>query len=69
MEQSQGRVVVNRVRDGEEVASAVILYPDGVIDEKLPGGPKLEPDWALQNPRDYLYVVEKGVSKALKAGG
>ena len=62
-----GRVVVIRVRDGEEVASAVIPYPDGVIDEKLPGGPKLEPDWALQNPRDYLLVVEKGVPKVLKA--
>ncbi len=62
-----GRVVVIRVRDGEETSAAVIPYPDGVIDEKLPGGPRLEPDWALQNPRDYLYVVEKGVPKALKA--
>jgi len=62
-----GRVVVIRVRDGAEVASTVIPYPDGVIDEKLPGGPRLEPDWALQNPRDYLLVVEKGVPKALKA--
>jgi L-ribulokinase len=62
-----GRVVVIRVRDGEEAASAVVPYPDGVIDEKLPGGPRLEPDWALQNPRDYLLVVEKGVPKALKA--
>ncbi|MFB3923420.1 MAG: ribulokinase [Terriglobia bacterium] len=62
-----GRAVVIRVRDGEEVASAVVPYPDGVIDERLPGGPKLEPDWALQNPRDYLLVVEKGVPKVLKA--
>ena len=62
-----GRVVVIRVRDGEEVASSVIPYPDGVIDEKLPGGPRLEPDWALQNPRDYLLVAEKGVPKALRA--
>jgi L-ribulokinase len=62
-----GRVVVVRVRDGEEVVSTVIPYPDGVIDERLPGGRKLEPDWALQNPRDYLLVVEKGVPKALKA--
>ena len=62
-----GRVVVIRVRDGEEAASAVIPYPDGVMDEKLPGGLRLEPDWALQNPRDYLRVVEKGVPKALKA--
>jgi len=62
-----GRVVVIRVRDGVEFASAVIPYPDGVIDERLPSGPKLEHDWALQNPRDYILVVEKGVPKALKA--
>jgi L-ribulokinase len=62
-----GRVVVIRIRNGEEIASAVIPYPDGVIDERLPGGPRLEPDWALQNPRDYLLVAEKGVPKALKA--
>jgi L-ribulokinase len=62
-----GRVVVIRVRDGEEIASVIVPYPDGVIDEKLPGGPKLEHDWALQNPRDYLLVVEKGVPRALKA--
>jgi L-ribulokinase len=62
-----GRVVLIRVRDGGEVAAAVVAYPDGVIDEKLPGGPKLEHDWALQNPRDYLLVLEKGVPKVLKA--
>lgn len=64
-----GRVVVVRARNGEIVASIVVGYPDGVIDERLPGGPKLEPDWALQNPHDYLLVVEKGVPKALKAAG
>jgi L-ribulokinase len=62
-----GRAVVIRIRNGEEAGSAVIPYPDGVIDEKLPGGPRLEPDWALQNPRDYLTVLEKSVPKALKA--
>jgi L-ribulokinase len=64
-----GRVVVIRVRDGEEIGATVVPYPDGVIDEKLPGGPKLEADWALQNPGDYLIAVEKGVPKALKAAG
>ena len=64
-----GRVVVVRARNGEEVGSAVVAYPDGVIDEKLPGGPRLEPDWALQNPRDYFLVIEKGIPRALKAAG
>jgi L-ribulokinase len=61
-----GRVVVVRVRDGEEMAAVVIPYPDGVFDEKLPGGPRLEPDSALQNPHDYHLVLETGVPKALK---
>lgn len=61
-----GRVAVVRVRDGQEVANSVVPYPDGVIDQKLPAGPKLPPDWALQNPRDYLLVVEKGIPQALK---
>ncbi len=64
-----GRVVVVRARNGEIVDSVVVAYPDGVIDERLPGGPRLEPDWALQNPKDYLLVVEKGVPKALKSAG
>ena len=61
-----GRAVVVRVRDGKLLSSSVVPYPDGVIDERLPGGPKLEPDWALQNPLDYLHVLEKAVPKALK---
>jgi L-ribulokinase len=64
-----GRAAVVRVSNGELVSSVIIPYPDGVIDAKLPGGPRLEHDWALQNPRDYLLVVEKGVPKALKAAG
>lgn len=64
-----GRVVVARVRDGQEVAATIVPYPDGVLDERLPGGPRLERDWALQNPADYLLVVEKGVPRALRAAG
>ncbi|HEX5483508.1 MAG TPA: ribulokinase, partial [Terriglobia bacterium] len=64
-----GRVVVVRVRDGQELAAAIVPYPDGVLDEKLPGGPRLGRDWALQNPADYLRVVEKGVARALKTAG
>ena len=61
-----GRAVVVRVRDGKLMSSALVPYPDGVIDERVPGGPKLEPDWALQNPLDYFYVLEKAIPKALK---
>lgn len=64
-----GRAVVVRVRDGHEAGAAIVAYPDGVLDERLPGGPQLGPDWALQNPRDYLLVVEKAIPKALKSAG
>jgi L-ribulokinase len=64
-----GRVVVVRVANGEMLSSVIVPYPDGVIDSKLPDGVELEHDWALQNPRDYLRVVGKGVPKALKASG
>lgn len=64
-----GRAAVIRVANGELASSVIVPYPDSVIDSKLPGGPKLEQDWALQNPRDYLLVVEKGIPKALKSAG
>src|SRR5574337_347638 len=64
-----GRAAVVRVANGELVSSVIVPYPDRVIDVRLPGGPKLAHDWALQNPRDYLLVVEKGVPKALRAAG
>lgn len=38
-------------------------------DEKLPGGGKLEPDWALQDPRDYLTILPRAVPKALREAG
>ncbi|HTV56579.1 MAG TPA: ribulokinase [Terriglobia bacterium] len=64
-----GRAIVVRVRDGLEAGAAIVAYPDGVLDERLPGGRQLEPDWALQNPRDYLLVVEKALPKALRSAG
>lgn len=61
------RAVLVRVEDGEEVASAVHHYADGVIDERLPGtNIELEPDWALQNPADYLEAVNKTIPCIIK---
>jgi L-ribulokinase len=49
------RAVLVDVASGRELASAVHRYPSGVIDERLPGdGAVLPPDWALQDPDDYL---------------
>lgn len=65
-----GRAVVVRVRDGKELASAVSAYPDGVIDQQLPGSKvRLGEEWALQNPNDYLHVFKTAVPQAIKKSG
>ncbi|WP_119065113.1 ribulokinase [Aggregatilinea lenta] len=65
-----GRAVVVRVSDGAELGSAVHKYADGVIDEHLPGSDKpLPPEWALQNPDDYIAVFKNAVPAAVKAAG
>jgi len=61
-----GRVLLVEVVTGNEVATHVVPYADGVIDDVLPGtGRKLETDWALQNPDDYLDVIRQGIPKVL----
>ena len=65
-----GRAVLVDVADGREVATAVHRYVNGVIDEKLPGtNIRLEPDWALQDPNDYLEVFKQTVPAVLKESG
>jgi L-ribulokinase len=65
-----GRAVLVEVDTGKEVATAVTPYRDGVIDEYLPGtNIKLEDDWALQNPDDYLDVLFTAVPKVIKDSG
>jgi len=64
------RAVLVRVKDGEEVANAVHTYADGVIDERLPGtNIELEPDWALQNPADYIEAIKKTIPQVLREAG
>ena len=65
-----GRAVVVRVSDGVEFGSAVYAYQDGVVDARLPGtGQRLPPDWALQNPADWLGVLTSAVPEALRVSG
>ncbi|GMV99346.1 MAG: ribulokinase [Candidatus Hydrogenedentota bacterium] len=65
-----GRALLVALDNGEEIAQAVTPYPHGVIDDVLPStGKKLEPDWALQDPRDYLHVIETTVPKVLADSG
>ncbi len=61
------RTVLVDLADGREVAAAVYPYSDGVIDERLPGSDvRLEPDWALQNPIDYVTAVTDTVPRVLQ---
>ena len=65
-----GRAVIVDVSNGKEMATAVHEYSNGVIDENLPGtNIRLEPDWALQDPNDYLEVFKQTIPAVLKASG
>jgi len=65
------RALLVDLETGEEVGEATSNYPHGVLDERLPvpAGPRLGPDWFLQDPRDYLRALERVVPAALKAAG
>jgi L-ribulokinase len=65
-----GRALLVDVATGEEVATSVHPYSNGVIDEKLPdSGVRLDPDWALQDPNDYIAVFKTAVPAVLRSGG
>lgn len=65
-----GRALLVDIATGEEVATHVTPYRHGVIDEALPGnGLKLEPDWALQHPEDYMEVLRQSVPAVLREAG
>ena len=64
-----GRAVLVEVASGKEVATSVYSYQNGVIDEKLPIPGKtirLEPDWALQDPEDYIRTFQHTIPDVLK---
>ena len=64
-----GRAVLVEVATGREVATSVYTYENRVIDEFLPveGDPvRLEPEWALQDPQDYLRTFQNTIPAVLK---
>ncbi len=64
------RAVLVDVATGKTVATAVHPYADGVIDETLPAGDRpLPPDWALQNPADWLAALETTIPAVLAESG
>jgi L-ribulokinase len=67
-----GRATLVDVADGRELATHVYPYSHGVIDEALPLDDRtvrLEPDWALQDPEDYLRVFQVTIPAVVKAAG
>jgi len=64
------RSVLVDVETGETVSTSVFQFPDGVIDMRLPGGhAPLPPDWALQNPADWLAGLDATVRAVMTASG
>ena len=67
-----GRAVLVDCAEGRELGAAVYPYRHGVIDERLPAphdGVELEPDWALQDPEDYVRTLQDAVPALLAETG
>jgi L-ribulokinase len=66
------RAVLVDCADGSEVGTSVEAYEHGVIDARLPAPDddvELEPDWALQDPRDYVRSLQTAVRRLLAGTG
>ena len=63
------RALLVDVADGRELATATMDYPHDVMDERLPDGTRLAPDWALQHPQDYLDTMGYTVKRVLEESG
>ena len=67
-----GRAILVDVATGAELATAVYEYENGVIDHHLPAPDedvRLEPDWALQDPEDYLRTFQVTIPAVLAQSG
>jgi L-ribulokinase len=67
-----GRAVLVDLATGAEFGAAVHEYANGVIDRALPAPDsdvRLEPDWALQDPADYIATIQATVPHLLAETG
>ena len=65
-----GRALLIDTSDGTEICSAEFVYPHGVMDEFLSDGfTRLPPNYALQDPMDYIAVIESTCPKILSDSG
>ncbi len=64
------RALLVDVATGRELATAVSSFEHGVIEDRLPGsGTPLPPDWALQDPDDYVASLGAAVREVLRTSG
>lgn len=65
-----GRAALVDLDAGDVLATSVVRYPSAVIDETLPStGERLPADYALQDPDDWVKVLERGVPAVVKESG
>lgn len=65
-----GRALLVNTANGHEVATAVYNYSNGVIDQQLPeSNHPLPPEWALQDPEDYIRVLKQTIPQVLTESG
>ena len=65
-----GRALLLDLTSGEELAVSVVAYPSAVIDRSLPSsGEQLPHDWALQDPDDWVTVLETAIPRVVSEAG
>jgi L-ribulokinase len=65
-----GRAALVDLSGGDVLATSVVRYASAVIDRKLPStGEELPPDWALQDPDDWVTVINKTLPDVIKQAG
>jgi L-ribulokinase len=64
------RAVVVRAEDGAEMGAAVHEYAHAVMERTLASsGAELPPQWALQDPHDYVEALQRAVPAAVATAG
>jgi L-ribulokinase len=67
-----GRALLVDVSSGRELATEIYPYRHGVIDEHLPtpdDDVPLDPNWALQDPMDYVRTLQQAVPAVVRGAG
>ncbi len=65
-----GRAALVDLNTGDVLATNAVRYPSVVIDQKLPStGERLPHDYALQDPDDWVTVLERSIPAVMKESG